>query len=236
MRISPAPHARSLLFFVDVAYVRGSVILRHADDRPHRLSARRGDWRSVIYDCLLIWPPYVIGQAIIFLPCGFFFYLSSFFLAYSQPSQIGCLPYFHTWCGCGLSANLGCRSETCCTQLAENTGCKNSPSGHHRTTLLGYIFAIKARIENRGKNLLSSNVSPACPHNMVNFGPLAAEIGSVVWGTPPNVNGSRVLAVLLHGTLVVGISQTLQCWTEGAIFSRAAITLGIGPHSSLFFV
>ena len=33
-----------------------------------------------------------------------------FFLAYSQPSQIGCLPYFHTWCG--LSANLGCRSET----------------------------------------------------------------------------------------------------------------------------
>jgi len=28
----------------------------------------------------LLWPPYVIGQAIIFLPCGFFFYLS-FFLA-----------------------------------------------------------------------------------------------------------------------------------------------------------
>jgi len=23
----------------------------------------------------------------------------------------------HTWCG--LSANLGCRSETCCTRLAE---------------------------------------------------------------------------------------------------------------------
>jgi len=42
----------------------------------------------------------------------------------SQPSQIGCLPYFHTWCG--LSANLGCRSETCCMQLAENTGCKKS--------------------------------------------------------------------------------------------------------------
>jgi len=26
-----------------------------------------------------LWPPYVIGQAIIFLPCGFFFYLSIFF-------------------------------------------------------------------------------------------------------------------------------------------------------------
>jgi len=42
-----------------------------------------------------------------------------FFLAYSQPSQVGCLPYFHTWCG--HSANLECMSEMCCTRLAENT-------------------------------------------------------------------------------------------------------------------
>jgi len=47
---------------------------------------------------------------------------------------------------------------------------------------------------------------------MVNFGPLAAEIGPVVWGTPANFNGFRVLAALLHGTvgLVVGVSQTLR--------------------------
>ena len=43
---------------------------------------------------------------------------------------------------------------------------------------------------------------------MVNFGPLAAEIISLVWGTPPNFNGFGVLATLLHGTLVVGVSQT----------------------------
>jgi len=32
---------------------------------------------------VLLWPPYVIGQAIIFLPCDFYlsFFLSSFFLA-----------------------------------------------------------------------------------------------------------------------------------------------------------
>jgi len=59
-----------------------------------------------------------------------------------------------------------------------------------------------------GKNLLSSNISPTCTHNMVNFGPLAAEIVSLVWGTPGNFNGSRVLAALLHGTVVVGVSQT----------------------------
>jgi len=45
---------------------------------------------------------------------------------------------------------------------------------------------------------------------MVNFGPLAAENDPVVWGTPANFNGFRVLAALLHGTLVVGLSQTLR--------------------------
>jgi len=60
------------------------------------------------------------------------------------------------------------------------------------------------------KNLLSSNISSTCALNMVNLGPLAAEIFSLVWGTPANFNGFRVLAVLLHGTLVVGVSQTLR--------------------------
>jgi len=56
--------------------------------------------------------------------------------------------------------------------------------------------------------LLSSNISSRCPHNMVNFGLLAAEIVSLVWGTPGNLNGFRILAALLHGTIVVGVSQT----------------------------
>jgi len=45
---------------------------------------------------------------------------------------------------------------------------------------------------------------------MVNFNPLAAEIGQVVWGTPAYFNGFRVLAALLHGTVVVGVSETLR--------------------------
>jgi len=44
------------------------------------------------------------------------------------------------------------------------------------------------------KTLLNSNISPTCPHNMVNFGSLAAKIISLVWGTPANFNGFRVLA------------------------------------------
>ena len=58
--------------------------------------------------------------------------------------------------------------------------------------------------------MLSSNISSRRPHNMVNFGLLAAEIGPVVWGTPANFNGLRILAALLHGTPVVGVSQTLR--------------------------
>jgi len=54
----------------------------------------------------------------------------------------------------------------------------------------------------------------------VNFGPLAAEICWRVWGTPVNFNGFRVLAALLHVTLVVGVSQTLRRWTEGDTYIR----------------
>jgi len=54
---------------------------------------------------------------------------------------------------------------------------------------------------------------------------------------------SPILASLLHGTRAVGVSDRLQCRTRNRItelpqrappiFGCAAITLGIGPHSSL---
>ena len=69
------------------------------------------------------------------------------------------------------------------------------------------------------KKLLNSNTFSTCPDNM-NFGPLTAEICWRVWGTPANFNGFRVLAALLHGTLVVGVSQTLRRSTEGATYIR----------------
>jgi len=39
-------------------------------------------------------------------------------------------------------------------------------------------------------------------------------------GTPANFNGFRISEALPHGTLVVGVSQTLQRWTEGATYIR----------------
>jgi len=40
---------------------------------------------------------------------------------------------------------------------------QKSPSGHHPTTSLGYIFTTKACIDNPEKNLLSSNISYMSP-------------------------------------------------------------------------
>jgi len=82
------------------------------------------------------------------------------------------------------------------------------PATHHRTSLSGYILGSNACIDNR-KNMLNSNTSSTCPDNMANFGLLTAEICWRVWGTPANFNGFRVLAALLHGSQVVGVSQTL---------------------------
>jgi len=81
----------------------------------------------------------------------------------------------------------------------------------------------------------SSNISSRCPHNMVNFGPLAAEIGLPVWRTPANFNGFRVLAAL-HCTVLQQWALAKLCGVKQRappIFGRAAITLDIGPYSSI---
>ena len=115
-----------------------------------------------------LWPPCVTDADIIFLSCFFLSFFLLFFLAYSRPSQIGCVPYFHTWCG--LSANLECMSLKCAARGSLKIhDTKKSPSGHHRTTLSGYIFATKACIDTR-KKLLNSNISSTCRNNMANFG------------------------------------------------------------------
>jgi len=81
---------------------------------------------------------------------------------------------------------------------------KNSPSGHHRITLSGYILQLR-HISTIGKIVKQQYLL----HMSRQYGelrPLAAEIHSVVLGTAANFNGSRVS----HGNLVVGVSQTLR--------------------------
>ena len=86
----------------------------------------------------------------------------------------------------------------CCMRLAGNAGPKKSPKIHHLGTIAQLCPAISLQV--RHVSTIGNNiVSPTCLHNMLNFGPLAAEICWRVWGTLANFNGFRVLAALLYG-------------------------------------
>jgi len=89
------------------------------------------------------------------------------------------------------------------------------------------MFANKARIDNR-KNLLDSNISPTCAHNMVNFWRL--------FGAPKQIS-TGFASWLRYCTAFEQWAPAKLCCIEQrvpAIFGRAAITLGIGPHSSCY--
>ena len=134
-------------------------------------------------------------------------------------------------------ANLECRSEMCCTRLAGNTGRKNDAKiaicARCRTTLSGSIFATEARIDSRKKIVKQHSVL----HMSSQYGELWPTNGwdqSGVWGTPVNFNGFHVLAALQHIIQVVGVSQALRRWAEGATYIRqGGHHVGVGPHSSL---
>jgi len=168
-----------------------------------------------------------------------FFFLLLFFLAYYQRSEIGCLLHFHAWCG--LSANLECVYEICCTWLAgkiqESKIMQKLPSARHCTTLFGYIFTTKAHVDNQKKNLLNSNIFSRCPHNMVNFGPLMTEIGWRVWGTTANFNGFVVLALSLHRCHSAEINRSLHdVWPSSVMVHCIYIFGSSGPLTEFYQV
>jgi len=81
--------------------------------------------------------------------------------------HLGCLPYLHTWCG--ISANLGCRSETCCTRLAGNTGRTKSIKIAIWAPLhnfVGIYLRKRGMYRQTEKKLLNSNTSCTCPYNI----------------------------------------------------------------------
>jgi len=97
--------------------------------------------------------------------------------------------------------------------LAGNTGRPKSPKMRHLGTIAELCQAISSQL--RHVSTIAKNVKPQyLPHMFLQYGelgpPIAPEICWRIWGTPANFNGFRVLAALLHGTLVVGVSQTLR--------------------------
>jgi len=95
----------------------------------------------------------------------------------------------------------------CCTRLTGNAGCKNGAKNRHLRTI-AQLYRHLRHIATVGKNMLNSNMSSTCPHNMANFGPLTAEICWRVWGAPANFNTFRVLPSLLQRWHSPEASQT----------------------------
>jgi len=145
------------------------------------------------------------------LSCVSSFHLLLFFLAYSQPSHIRCLPYIHTWCG--LNANLGCRPEACCVRLAKNTRRKKRQKIRHLCTIAQFCSAISSQLKYTstiGKRLVKQQYLLHMSSQYGELRLLAAEICWRVWCTPANFNGFRVLVSLLQRCRSMEVNQTLH--------------------------
>jgi len=97
---------------------------------------------------------------------------------------------------------------------------KNSPSGHHHTTLSGYIFATKARIDNRKKSVKNQ----CLPHMSSQYGEL--------WPT----SHRDLLASLGHHSKFQRVSHlgsiTAQHSSTGRQPNFAALNRGRHLHSA----
>jgi len=105
--------------------------------------------------------------------CGHYIFscsFSAFYLFFCSPILSRCrlnvyhTSTVHTWCG--LSANLGFRSQTCCTRLAENTGCEKLPKICYLRTIAQLCRAISSQlrhISTVGKKLVKQQYLPYIP-------------------------------------------------------------------------
>jgi len=78
-------------------------------------------------------------------------------------------------------------------------------------SLSGYIFAMKARIDNRKKTAISATHVPKIWWTSAHYSG---------WDRSGSLGHPTILAALLHGTLVESVDQTLRRWTEGATYIR----------------
>ena len=115
--------------------------------------------------------------------------------------------------------------------------CQKSPSGHHRTTLSGYIFAIKASIENRKKKLVKQQYVLHMSPQYGELRPTSSWDRLTSLGHPCKFQRVSRLGSVTAQHLVVGVSQTLRRWTEGTTCIRQGDHhVGHWPTFIVFFV
>ena len=81
----------------------------------------------------------------------------------------------------------------CGTRLAEIQDAKKSPKIRHLGLIAQRCRTVSSQLRHvpidNGKKPVKQQYLLQMSNNMVNFGPLAAEIGPVVWGTQPISTG-----------------------------------------------
>jgi len=111
--------------------------------------------------------------------------------------------------------------------------CTNKSLNLRLCTIVQLCRAISSQLGHMStirKNVLNSNISSICPHNMVNFGPLVAEIFRRVWGTPADFNGFRILASLLQLYHSTEVNETLHdVWPSAGLVHYIYIFGGSCP-------
>jgi len=107
---------------------------------------------------------------------------------------------------------------------------QKSPSGHHRTTLSGYIFATKAYVDNR-KKLVKQQYLPCMSPQYGELRPTSGWDPFVSLAHPMYFQRvSRLGSVTARHS---SSGRQPNCGVEQRappIFGRAVITLGIGPY------
>jgi len=145
------------------------------------------------------------------------------------------MPYFHTWCG--LSANLGCRSETCCTRLAENTGRKKVAKNRHLGTIVQICRAISSQlrhISTIGKKHVKQQY---VLHMSLQFGelrPTNGWDGLTSLGHPCKFQPVSRLGSVTARHLVVGVSQTVALNRGRHLYSPGVHHVGHWPTFLVF--
>ena len=138
-------------------------------------------------------------RTLYFCPVVSFYLLLSFFIPRLISAAADWMSTHMVWPKCEFRMQVWNVLHATRWKYRTQKWCKKSPSAHH--TIAQLCRAISSQLKHVstiGKKLLSSYISPTRLYNMVNFGPLEAEIVSLVWGTQANFNGFRVLAALLH--------------------------------------
>ena len=101
----------------------------------------------------------------------------------------------------------------CCKRLAKNSGPKKSPKIRHLGTIAQLCRAESSQIRHVsiiGEKLVKQQYVLNISSQYGKLRPTGGWDQLGVCGTPANFNGFRILAALLHASLVVSVSQTLR--------------------------